>query len=142
LSFLIKRFEMDAVALAHCLLSRKGLPPTDCEVDKEGIDLDRQANPRTRLSSDEGRAASKKWFLDRLAGTGIVQHRTSHAFDRLLGCMLGFSVLAAGRDIPKSGLLAVAGPITSLSYGIPAWLVLPVVVASAHYETLLGPDNL
>lgn len=78
---------MDAVTFAYCLLSCKSLPPTDCEVDEERIDLDRQASTRARLRRDQGRAASKKRLVDCLAGARIVKHRPAHAFHRLLGCV-------------------------------------------------------
>src|SRR5262245_6742422 len=56
--------------------------------------------------------------------------------------MLGLGVLPTGRNGPKRGLLAVAGPVAFLSDSIPTGLVLPVVVALAHYKPLFGPDDL
>ena len=75
-------------------------------------------------------------------GAGIVQHRPAHAFDRLLGRMLGFGVLAAAADCPQRRLLTVAGPIALFANRVPAGLVLPMVVALAHDKALLGPDDL
>jgi hypothetical protein len=56
--------------------------------------------------------------------------------------MLGFGVLPTGRNGPKRRLLAVPGPVALLSDSVPARLVLPMVVALAHYQALFGPDDL
>jgi hypothetical protein len=51
---------------------------------------------------------------------------------------------ARRRDIPNACLRAVAAPAGALSFldGVPARLVLPVVVAAADREMLLAPDDL
>ena len=138
----IDRIKADAVTLTYCFLSRKSLPATDCEIDKEGIDLDRRADTSGRLCRDQGGAASEERFVDCLAGARIVQHRSAHAFHGLLGCMPGVSVLATTWNGPEGGLLAVARLIPLLSNRIPARLVLPVVIPLAHDQPFLCPDDL
>src|SRR5450759_3316770 len=77
-----------------------------------------------------------------MAGIAVVLHRPSHAFDGLLGAVGGFGVLAAAGNGPKRGLLAIAGPMAFRAHRIPARFMLPVVIAAAHYKSLLRPNNL
>src|SRR5205807_639574 len=65
-----------------------------------------------------------------------------HAFDRLLRAVHGLGVLTAARNGPERGLLAVPGPVALGPHGVPARLMLPVIVAAADDEALLGPDDL
>jgi hypothetical protein len=108
------------------------------DIDEQRIDLDRAA----RLCGDQRGAAAEERLVDRLAGARIVLDRPPHAFDRLLGRMLGRSVLPAGWDFPERGLLAVAGLVALLADGVPARFIAPVVIPLAHDQPLLGPDDL
>jgi hypothetical protein len=56
----VERLKIGAVALAQCFLSCKSLPATDCEIDKEGIDLDRQADTSRRLCRNQCGATSQE----------------------------------------------------------------------------------
>src|SRR5258708_8536419 len=122
--------------------SREGLPAADRYIDKQGIDFDAVANPSGRLRRNQRGAAAEKWFVNGLPRVAVVEHWPAHALDRLLGRMLGFRILPARRDSQKRGLFAVAGPVTFLAYGIPAGFVLPVIIAPAHDQALLGPNDL
>ena len=53
-------------------------------------------------------------------------------------------VVLAGMDVPKRRLLAVAAPVRHRrsSHRVPAWFVLPVIVAAAKRKPVLGPDDL
>ena len=77
-----------------------------------------------------------------VARLAVVEHRPAHALDRLLRAMNGFGVLAAARDRPERGLLAVAGPMAFGAHRVPAGLMLPVIIAAADDQPLLGPDDL
>src|SRR5690606_30940331 len=78
-----------------------------------------------------------------LAGTGIVLDWALHALDRLLGAVTRLVLLGLG-DVPDGRLLAVAGPVAlgALLYGIPAGLMLPMVVAAREDQLALVPDDL
>ena len=141
-AFRQKRLEQHAIVCALGFLPRESLPTSDSDIDKERVDLNAEADPPAGLRRDQRGPAAQKRLVDRLPGAGIVQHRPAHALDRLLGRMLGFDVLPTGRNSPKRRLLAVTGPVALLSDSVPAGLVLPVVVALAHHQALLGPDDL
>src|ERR1700730_4624637 len=83
----------------------------------------------------------------------MVPDRPRHALDRLLGavprCFFGCPCPAttlrqAVIDFPKRCLLAVALPSgrRAVTHCVPACLVLPMVMATADREMLLGPDDL
>ena len=56
---------------------------------------------------------------------------------------IGRGILVAVRDLPQRRLLAVAGPVTrGLADRIPAGLMLPVIIAPAQDQPVLGPDDL
>ena len=93
--------EMHAVAFTDGLLAGECLPPADGEVDKSGFDLDRQADSIAGLGSDQRRAATQEGLIHRLARSRIIQHRSPHAFDRLLGRVLRLSILTVTRDAPE-----------------------------------------
>ena len=97
-----------------------------------------------RLGGDDRGPRSGERLVDRLAGRAVVQHRPAHALDRLLRAVDRRGVLVAARDRPERGLLAVAVPVALalLAHRVPAGLVLPVVVAAAEHQPLLGPDDL
>src|SRR4029077_4537481 len=64
------------------------------------------------------------------------------ALDRLLRAVNGFGVLTATRNGPQRRLLAIAGPVALASHRVPARLMLPMVIAAADHQPLLGPDDL
>ena len=82
----------------------------------------------------------------------MVADGSGHALDGLLCAMpsrLVFGLAAPtkaadGRDIPHARLRAVTAPAGALSIldGVPARLVLPVVVTARYREMLLAPDYL
>src|SRR5882757_923128 len=56
--------------------------------------------------------------------------------------MFGLGVLSAAADRPQRRLLAVASPISLLANRVPARLTLPVIVALAHHQPPLCPNDL
>ena len=77
----------------------------------------------------------------------MVAHGTGHGLDglfRAVSTLLRAVHPEQVRDVPQGRLLAVAGPVRRLplSHGVPAGLVLPVVMPSADRELLLAPDDL
>ena len=93
---------------------------------------------------------AEKRVIDQLAGPAVVDDRTAHALDRLLRAvapaLLALSI--AERivicDLPNRGLRAVALPMAglALAHRVPAGLMLPMIIAAAQGEVLLGPDDL
>jgi hypothetical protein len=81
-------------------------------------------------------------IVDCLPCRGIILDRAAHALDRLLRrvARLAFAV----RDLPQRGLRPIALPMPRLGspHGIPARLVLKVVVASGNDVDGLRPDKL
>ena len=53
-------------------------------------------------------------------------------------------VLVAAGDLPERGLLAVAGPVrlAGLLHSSNSRFMLPMIVAAAEHQPLLGPDDL
>jgi hypothetical protein len=138
----VEILKVGAVAFADGRLSRKRLPTTDRKIDKQRINLNGKTDAETGLRRDQGRTASQERLVYRLARAGIIQHRPAHTFHRLLSCVLCLGVLAAAWNSPQSGLLPVSGPIALLPDGVPAGLMLPVIVPLAHDQPLLGPNDL
>jgi len=93
--------EMYAVAFTCGLFSGERLPPADGEVDESGFDLERQADSIAGLGSDQRCTAAQERLIHRLARSRIVQHRSPHAFDWLLGRVLRLSILTVTRYAPE-----------------------------------------
>src|SRR5262245_32191280 len=51
-------------------------------------------------------------------------------------------ILLAARNVPKRRLFSIPGPKTFRTHGVPAWLMLPVIMAAAKNQSLLGPNDL
>src|SRR5205823_5423618 len=108
------------------------------------------ADPAGHLGGDHAGARAEKRVIDRLAGPAVVDDRAAHAFDRLLGAVppARLPQPAAERvvvgDLPNRGLRAVALPMAglALAHRVPAGLMLPMIIAAAQGEVLLGPDDL
>src|SRR6185369_11233312 len=126
------------------------LPPPHDDVDIGGVELQTVAGAAGHLGRDQGCARAKKRVVDRLAGPTVVFDRAAHTLDRLLGAMppallaLPVAERVVVGDLPERGLGTIALPLAglALAHGIPAGLVLPVVVAAAQREVLLGPYDL
>ena len=132
-----------ASALQACFASREILPAQNCDIAIGRRYLKGATNPACHLSSNDRSAGTAKRLIDRIAGCGIVLNRPLHALNGLLRRMSGFGFMRLVY-LPESRLLAVAGPMPGLALadGIPAGLVLEVIVAPADGELLLGPDDL
>src|SRR5436190_5925560 len=126
------------------------LPAAHDDVDISRAEFETVADPASRLGGDQARARAEKRVIDRLAGPAVVGDQAAHAFDRLLRAMppaLLAPVVAEWvvvRDLPDRGLAAVALPAAglALAHRVPTGFVLPVIVAVAQGEVLLGPDDL
>ena len=94
------------------------------------------------VSGNDGSPTAEKRVVDHLARTAVVEQRPAHALDRLLGAVDGFGVLPAARDGPERRLLAVARPVALGPHGVPARLVLPMVMTAAQRKAVLCPDDL
>src|SRR5271169_3094337 len=128
----------------------EALPALHDDVDIGAIELEATACPAGHLGGDDARARAEKGIVDRLPGAAVVDDRPAHALDRLLGAVppallapwVAERVVVA--DLPHRGLGAVALPVAlpTLTHRVPAGFMLPMVVATAQREVLLGPDNL
>ena len=58
--------------------------------------------------------------------------------------MHGVSILILVCDLPQRGLFAITRPVAFAlgAHGIPARLMLPVIITAAQDQPVLGPDNL
>src|SRR6185295_12867964 len=126
------------------------LPSLHDDVDIGGVELETVAEAAGHLGRDQRRARAEERVVNRLAGPTVVFDRAAHALDRLLGAMpparlaLPVAERVVVGDLPDRGLPAIALPLAglALAHRVPAGLVLPVIVASAEGEVLLGPDQL
>ena len=126
------------------------LPASHDDIDIGGAELETVADAAGHFGGDQARARAEKRVIDRLAGPAVVDDRAAHALDRLLRAvppaLLALPVaerIVVG-DLPDRGLRAVALPVAglALAHRVPAGFVLPVVIAAAQGEVLLGPDDL
>src|SRR5438067_13620240 len=128
----------------------EALPASHDDIDIGGVELDTVADAVGHFGSDQARAGAEKRVADRLAGPAVVGDRAAHAFDRLLGAMppallaLPVAERIVVGDLPDCRLRAVALPVArlALAHGVPAAFVLPMIMAAAQDEVLLGPDDL
>src|SRR4051812_3515069 len=131
--------EFFSVAFPYCLLAGEGLPAANSNVHKARLEFDTEANAVCRLRGYQRGSATEEGFIDELARVAVIEDRPAHAFDGLLRRMLCIGILSAGRDGPQRGLPAVAAPVAFLPNGVPARLMLPMVIALTHHQTFLSP---
>src|SRR5437868_8895915 len=130
--------------------SGEDLPAAHDDIDISGVEFETVTDAAAYFGRDQARARAEKWVIDRLAGVAVVDDRAAHALDRLLGAVPPalLALLVAKRivvgDLPERRLGSVALPVAglALAHGVPAGFVLPVVIAAAQGEVLLGPDDL
>ena len=126
------------------------LPASHHHIDISGVELETVADAPGHFGRDQTRAGPEKRVVDRLAGTAVVVDWAAHALDRLLGAMSPnlLALVVAERvvvsDLPDRRLRAVTSPMAylALAYSVPTGFVLPVIIAAAQCEVLLGPDDL
>src|ERR1700746_1406684 len=125
-------------------------PAPHDDIDISGVELETAADAVGHFGRDQTRPRAKKRVINHLSGPAVVVDRTAHALDRLLGtvppALLALTVAEriVVDDLPDRRLRAVAAPMTALAlaHGVPAGFVLPVIIAAAQREVLLGPDDL
>src|SRR3984893_9175099 len=126
------------------------LPAPHDDIDITRVELETVDDAAGHLGGDQTGARAEKRVVDRLAGPAVVGDRPAHAFDRLLGAVppaLLALLVAKGiivGHLPNRRLPAVALPVAlpALAHRVPAGLVLPMIIAAAQREVLLGPDDL
>src|SRR6267143_7059367 len=126
------------------------LPASHDDIDIGGVELETAADAAGHFGRDQAGARAEKRVIDCLAGPAVVDDRAAHALDRLLGAVppallaLRVAERVVVGDLPDRRLRAVARPVTglALAHGVPAGFVLPVIIAAAQGEVLLGPDDL
>src|SRR3984893_10367321 len=126
------------------------LPASHDHIDISRVELETVADAAGHFGRHQTCAGPQKRVVDRLAGTAVVVDWAAHALDRFLGAVPPglFALLVAEGvvvgDLPDRRLRAVALPVAgvALAHGVPAGFVLPVIIAAAQCEVLLGPDDL
>src|SRR5882724_13670026 len=126
------------------------LPASHDDIDISRVELEAVAHLAGHLGGDQARARAEKRVIDRLAWPAVVDDRAAHAFDRLLGAVppallaLPVAKRVVVGDLPHRRLRAVALPVAglALAHRVPAGFMLPMVIAAAQGEVLLGPDDL
>src|SRR4051812_24494148 len=130
--------------------SSEDLPAPHDHIDISRVELDTAADATGHFSCDQARPRAEKRVIDRLTGPAVVEDRTTHAFDRLLGAMPP-ALLAppvAERivvgNLPDCRLRAVTLPVArlTLAHSVPAGFVLPMIITAAQRKVLLDPDDL
>ena len=99
-------------------------------------------HPHALLGGDQRGAGTRERLVHRLARSAGVLHRPPHAPHRLLRAVHRLRVLRPAGDLPQRRLLAVTRPVAGATDGIPAGLVLPMVMTMAEHQPVLGPDHL
>src|SRR5262249_1474551 len=98
--------------------------------------------PRRHLAGDDGGARTGKRFIDIVARLRIILDRAQHALDRLLRAVAGIAL--AMFDVPERRFRSrpLPMPDRALAHGIPARLMLAVIVAAADDEARFTPDQM
>jgi len=133
-----------------CGTAGEELPAAHHDIDVMGTELDAEAHTADHLGGDHARPRAEKRVIDRLARSAVVGDRTAHAFHRFLGTVPpALLVLRVAKrivigDLPDRRLPAVALPVAglALTHRVPTGFMLPMVIAAAQGEVLLGPDDL
>jgi len=128
----------------------EALPTLHDDIDIGRVELETAADAAGHLGRDQAGAGAQKRVIDWLAGPTVIGDRAAHALDRLLGAVsptvlaLWVAKRVVVGDLPDRRLGAVTLPVAdlALAHGVPAGFVLPVVIAAAQGEVLLGPDDL
>src|SRR5262245_1287534 len=100
----------------------EALPALHDDIDISGADLQAIADASSHFGGDQARAGAEKRVIDHLAGPAVVDDRSAHAFDRLLGAVAPalFTLAVAERivvsDRPDRRLGAIALPMAGLSF--------------------------
>src|SRR6516162_526567 len=126
------------------------LPALHDDIDIGRVELDAAADAAGHFGCDQAGAGAQKRIIDRLAGPAVIGDRAAHAFDRLLGTVPPglLALLVAERvvvgDFPDRRLGTVTLPVAdlALAHRVPAGFVLPMIIAAAQGEVVLGPDDL
>src|SRR3981081_1916636 len=107
------------------------------------MDLNGEGGAPGDLGRDDGGAGPAEWLIHGLPWRRVVLDRPAHALDRLLGAV-AMTIVIARVNRPECRLLAVPAPIRAgrPPHRVPAGFVLPMIVASAERETVLGPNDL
>src|SRR5262249_57095255 len=75
--------ETQATLRPNGILSRKGLPTPDRDVDEAGLDLERVGPPPDTLRCQEGRSGSTEEVEHDVAATAAIPYRIRNQRDRL-----------------------------------------------------------
>src|SRR5882757_6326288 len=135
--------ERSTILIEPGILTSEGLPSQHGNIDVRGIDLDRETGATGHFGCDNGRARPAERIIDGLARRRVVLDRPPHALHGFLRSVT-VPVIITGRNGPHGRLLAIPAPMCARcsTDGIPTGFVLPMVVASAKCEAILGPDDL
>src|SRR5436190_10590062 len=133
-----------------CGTAGEELPSSHDDIDVMGTEFDAEAHAAGHLGGDRARPRAEKRVIDRLAGPAVVDDRTAHALHRFLGTVppallaLRVAKRVVVGDLPHRRLRAVALPVAglALTHRVPTRFMLPMVIAAAQGEVLLGPDDL
>ena len=112
----------------------------DGDIDVGRVELQPEADPAAGLGGDHAGARTDERIVDRLAGARCCSASAAASARRASACRAPSRVLVAARHLPERGLLAIAVQFAlPLSRHVPAWLVLPVVVAAARAPAAPSP---
>jgi hypothetical protein len=118
------------------------LPARHGNIDISRAQLDRMAAAAGHFRRDYRGAGADEGIVNRLARRGIVFDRPLHALDGLLSRVTAIHFLSLG-NIPHCSLIASAVPRMVRSFeGVPADLVLPMVVGPTDNKWRLAPNEL
>jgi hypothetical protein len=115
------------------------LPASQDDVDISRANLDTAADPAGHFGRDQAGARAEKRIKDQLARPTVVEDRTAHAFDRLLGAMppallaLSIAERVIVENFADCCLRTVTLPVArfSVAHRVTAAFVLPVIIATA-----------
>src|SRR5437867_4048798 len=139
-----------AVPVKNRGLACQDLPPPDNDIHISWIDVEAVTNALRQVGGDQRRAGTEEGIVQDIAANAVIQDRPAHQFYRLLRTVPGCGFVARAteriqiRNMPKCRLRSVAIPARGLAFthGVPARLMLPVVVAAAQRKVLLCPNDL
>jgi len=141
-AFLSDLIERSSITIERGVLPRQQLPTLHYDVNVPRIKLHAVADPLSHFRCDQRGPGAEERVINQFAVLGVIENRTSHTLDWLLGAVNCFGVLVPILDLPQRTLFAIAIPMSGRTHGVPAWLMLPVIMAAANHERRLCPDDL
>ena len=110
--------ERSSITIERGMLPRQQLPALHYDVNIPRIKLHTIADALRHFRCGQRGPGAEEGVIDQLAVLGVIENRTSHTLDWLLGAVNRFGVLVPILDLPQRTLFAIAIPMPGRPHGV------------------------